>query len=146
MKGHRGIIAVALVLGAAACGSSERAPIEPSASQDEAAIDAVLGRPFTLEIGQSAEVANTNLTVRFLAVPADSRCPTDVQCVWSGNARVDLRTGGVDRSLNSHEEPRATDVGEYRIELIGLAPQPKSTESIAPASYSATLIVTRPGA
>jgi hypothetical protein len=145
MTGWRGIIAVTLGLGVAACGSSERAPIEPSASQDEAGIDAVLGQPFTLRIGQTAALAGTSLTVRLQAVPADSRCPADVQCVWSGNARVDLRAAGAGVSLNTHEEPRAATVGEYRIELIDLAPLPKSTESIAPASYAATLRVTRPG-
>jgi hypothetical protein len=146
MMGQRGIIALALVLGAAACGSSERAPIEPSASQDEFSIDAVLGQPFTLKIGQTAAVAGTNLTVRMLAVPADSRCPTDVQCVWAGNARVDLRAGGGDVSLNTTEEPHAVRIGDYRLELTGLTPAPRSTESIAPSSYAATLLVTRPGA
>jgi hypothetical protein len=146
MTGRKGIIALALVLGAAACGSSERAPIEPSASQDATAIDAVLGQPFTIRIGQTATVAGTNLTVRMLAVPADSRCPTDVQCVWAGNARVDLRAGGGDVSLNTHEEPHAVRMGDYRLELTGLTPAPTSTESIAPAMYAATLLVTRPGA
>jgi len=146
MEGRRGIIAAALALSVVACGSSERAPIEPSLSQDEATVEAALGEPFKLKIGQTAAVEGTSLTVRMQAVPADSRCPTDVQCVWSGNARVDLRAGGTDVPVNTHEEPHAAAVGDYRIELLDLAPQPKSTESIAASSYEATLLITRAGA
>ena len=145
MSGTTGTIGLALALALSACGGSDPAPIEPSASQDEAGIDAVVGEAFTLRIGETAAIAGTNLTIRFVAVPADSRCPTDVQCVWSGNARVEIRAGGVVVALNTHEQPRATRIGEYQLALASLAPAPKSTESIAPGRYAATLIVTRPG-
>jgi hypothetical protein len=136
-------MAVAVLL--AGCGSGERAPIEPSASQDGARVDVVVGQPFTLKIGQTAAVAGTDLTIGFIGVPADSRCPTDVQCVWAGNARVALRAAGGNVDLNTHEQPRASQLGRYQLELTALSPDPKSTESIAPSTYAATLLLTDPG-
>src|ERR1041384_6590460 len=49
-----------------------------------------LGQEFELRIGQRAVIRKTNLTLRFVTVPEDSRCPSDVTCVWAGNARVEL--------------------------------------------------------
>src|ERR1044072_8657255 len=49
-----------------------------------------LGQEFDLRVGQRAVIRKTNLTLRFVTVPEDSRCPSDVTCVWAGNARVEL--------------------------------------------------------
>jgi hypothetical protein len=65
--------------------------------------------------------------------------------VWAGNARVALRAAGGNVDLNTHEQPRASQLGRYQLELTALSPDPKSTESIAPSTYAATLLLTDPG-
>jgi hypothetical protein len=54
--------------------------------------DAVfLGQQFTLPIGGRVTVPGENLTLEFLAVAADSRCPLGAQCIWAGEAKCDVK-------------------------------------------------------
>mgnify|MGYP001081213227 CR=1 FL=1 len=102
-----------------------------------------------LAIGQAATL--DGLTVRFVEVPTDSRCPTDVVCVWAGNAKVVLNTvvGGVERALalntnaGSATGPGAVEVDGFRITLLGLDPAPRSEEPIPAGAYRATLELDR---
>ena len=49
------------------------------------------GREFKLRAGQQVTVKGTKLRIRLIAVENDSRCPSDVTCVWAGNAAVQLQ-------------------------------------------------------
>jgi hypothetical protein len=110
-----------------------------------------LDEPFTLAPGQSIRIRGTLLDVRFVGVTDDSRCPSDVVCVWEGDAAVGVETElvGVPESHTLHTTggpgggPRAVERDGYRIELEELRPYPVSDQAIAPAEYRATLVVTR---
>jgi hypothetical protein len=52
-----------------------------------------VGTPFTLRLAESSLIEGVGLTVRFDSVPADSRCPVEVHCVWSGVATAILVVG-----------------------------------------------------
>src|SRR6185312_15051394 len=52
-----------------------------------------LGREFKLKAGRQVTVKGTKLRIRFVAVENDSRCPSDVTCVWAGNAAVQFQLG-----------------------------------------------------
>ncbi|MGH8488298.1 MAG: tetratricopeptide repeat protein, partial [Gammaproteobacteria bacterium] len=54
-------------------------------------LEAQLEQPFTLPIGHTARLQESDLTLAFLAVVEDSRCPTQVDCFWSGQARIIIR-------------------------------------------------------
>jgi hypothetical protein len=115
-----------------------------------AASDVVnIDRDFDLKAGQSARVDGTGLTVSFVSVPEDSRCPIDVVCVWAGNGAVSLvitdDTGAKNTIvLNTTLSPRSVRTSGYEISLIGLKPAPKQASPIPLADYVATLRVTRP--
>jgi len=84
--------------------------------------------------------------VWFIRVSEDSRCPTDVQCVWAGNGVVDLAIrgslGDVEHvRLNTLEEPRSLTRHGLEIRLMELLPYPVSTGSIDPADYVVELEV-----
>ncbi len=49
-----------------------------------------VGKEFSLKVGQQAKVDGVDLNLKFTGVPQDSRCPTNVNCVWAGNAEVAL--------------------------------------------------------
>ena len=49
-------------------------------------VEASLGQEFTLSIGQSASLSGENLTIKFVKVISDSRCPTGATCIWAGEA------------------------------------------------------------
>ncbi len=98
---------------------------------------------FALRVGQEARVDVQALRIAFLAVDNDSRCPSDVVCVWEGNAAVRIGTGyatgpTVARVLNTSLEPRSLTLGVYRLTLARLDPYPVSTSRIPAGGYVAT--------
>src|SRR5262245_64416546 len=62
---------------------------------------ATLNAPIQLAPGQSAVFDGEDLEVKLVAVDSDSRCPSDVTCVWAGEViariavRKDRRTRGL---------------------------------------------------
>jgi hypothetical protein len=111
-----------------------------------------IGQEFTLAVGDSARIGETDLVLMFEAVTEDSRCARNVTCIWEGNARVklvlreyshmDARTIEVlDENLELNtsgrfEQRRKIPVGF--IELRGLAPRPPIED---PKKYVATLFI-----
>jgi hypothetical protein len=128
-----------LVFLAACASSGGNAPTSPTPALEE---------PFTLSPGQTAAVSGTNLRLTFDRVREDSRCPSDVNCIWEGDAVVVLKVkaeaqeatrevhtqGGASRSRNA-------PAGDYVVTLVRLDPAPRSTEAIEPSAYRATLVV-----
>lgn len=120
---------------ASACGSTG-----PSAEPRGGRADTTLA----LRIGQEVGAHDTVMRIAFLGVQSDSRCPTDVVCVWQGDAEVEIgvRFGmgpTVPYRLHTGVEPRSVDVGLYLITLVSLRPAPVSTAPIRRESYVAEL-------
>jgi hypothetical protein len=108
------------------------------------AIQVESGREFGIAVGQEAHLRGTPITIRFRGVSQDSRCPSDVQCVWAGNAvaRFTLNAAegsAIEVTLNTGLEPRSLVFSGYRIRLVGLEPLAKSGSSVPPGDYVATL-------
>ena len=110
-----------------------------------------LGEPFTLRIGDSAEVGDEGLVVRLVDIPSDGRCPLSVVCVWEGVAEVLVGARLPDQpeeELLLHTltgtpqfHPMEADYASYRVRLIDLWPYPATTEPINPGVYILTLVV-----
>lgn len=85
-----------------------------------------LETPFALKIGASAKLVNWSVT--FVRVVSDSRCPPNVDCVWAGDAVVELRVtrDRVSRTVLLHTglEPRSAVALRQRVTLIGLGAKP----------------------
>jgi len=97
---------------------------------------------FILQLGDEREIPGTRLRLGFLGVLEDSRCPTDVECVWEGDAELQLslttETGSREVfSLHTTLEPRAALRGGVYIELVELTPHPTQSVPITPGSYRA---------
>ena len=66
------------------------------------------GATVALMPGQSAALPDGQL--RYLRLANDSRCKRGVQCVWAGDAVIDLQwtpTAGASRTLSLHLNPQA---------------------------------------
>lgn len=50
-----------------------------------------LGKVFILRVGQSVMLKNTDWTLTFVRVARDSRCRPPAQCLWAGDAELELR-------------------------------------------------------
>ena len=110
-----------------------------------------LGKSFTLKAGQEVTLDGERLRIKFAAVEGDSRCPSDVTCIWAGNAavRFEVSTRGKDsESLTLNTTGNGSFPGEalyhgYKLQLVGLNPYPRSTQKIAANDYTATLLVSK---
>jgi hypothetical protein len=110
-----------------------------------------LNEAFTLAGGQEGLTATEKLRIRFAEVLEDSRCPKQVECFWTGQARIALAVHpeGSDPTtvkFNTNPAPGQTvkkvDVGQYSIELQSLDPYPQTPDDpIAFDDYRAMLVV-----
>jgi hypothetical protein len=95
--------------------------------------------PQSIELapGQTTQVGT--LRIKFVAINGDSRCPTDVVCVWAGDAiaRIELSEPSgavVPHDLHTlHLQPAV--YGSFQVELVRLDPAPISTQPIQPQDY-----------
>lgn len=103
----------------------------------------------TLKRGQQKSAANGEIILKFISVLEDSRCPTDVNCVWAGNAKVEVlisdNRGGSKKSVMNTTTggPLGDQHNGWAIYLTSLTPSPKSGKTIKQRSYVATFKVTR---
>jgi len=111
-------------------------------------VKAETSKPFTLKIGQTAEIKDSALKIKFINVTQDSRCPSDVQCIIAGFVKVKVNIVQDGRDLGDFELALA-DVPELAsrnfaanstIKLQKVDPYPKHAQEIKQADYSATFV------
>jgi hypothetical protein len=117
-----------------ACAGSPSTPTSPIDSE------------FTLAPDEGRAIADESVTIRFVGVSGDSRCPADALCIQGGSAAVGIAvvSGWSTRPYEIHTgdmEPVVHD--GLRIALVQLSPYPFSSRTIAPEEYRATLKVSR---
>ena len=125
-----------LMLVAAAAGGCDPANIEPRLAR--------VDEPFQLAVGERAVVGG--VSIRFVTVPSDSRCPTTVVCIWEGDGAVlveigPVAGGGAADTLHTRDNPKAIDLGEITLELVRLDPYPETPGGIPAEEYVATFVV-----
>lgn len=116
---------------AAACTSSPTAPVNST---------------FTLAPGQSNTVGS--LTVKFIGVTLDTRCPLNALCIQVGDAYIALEASvpGTRRAFELqllNPLNRATELRGYTIEAKELSPYPYTVVPTNPDDYRVQLSVYR---
>lgn len=145
------LVTVALLI-VAACGSDDPTPTptltpEPTPTLNSGEDETILGEPFTLKVGQSVTLAEAGMTLSFVSVTQDSRCPSDVTCVQAGSGTVALTVVRTDGQRDELRLPIGSG-GEFTarspdfaITVSNLLPYPVSTLPIAPTDYQVTVAV-----
>ncbi|MFX0084366.1 MAG: hypothetical protein ACFFAU_01730 [Candidatus Hodarchaeota archaeon] len=100
---------------------------------------------FSLYIGESVIIKDHGIKLKFVDVLSDSRCPSDVECIWEGTVSllINIQYNSQDLGnfiLNSSNLHKASFMGYY-VKFTELKPYPISTETIPKTSYHATFIV-----
>lgn len=126
------------------CKSATEAPL--NSDPESASVVGDLGQTFELRPGQTARVGSGGLLVGFRGVAQDSRCPVDVQCVWSGDATLRIqatvgRMAWTSFDLHTNVQPQSARFRENTITVVGLRPAPRSNQEIPSGSYVVTLRV-----
>lgn len=94
----------------------------------------------TLGLGEKGTVGDLSITVN--SIVSDSRCPSDVQCIWAGELKVNVtfaaqtKTETVDIVLGA-----PALYLWYKVALLNAEPAPKSTAKIADKDYKFTFDV-----
>lgn len=106
---------------------------------------ATLNAPIQLAPGQSAVFDAENLAVKFVAIDSDSRCPSDVACVWAGEVivRLSVRKDGRTQEL-AIKSNASLPLEGFEVAVLDVLPPRSSSQRIAPADYRVTLKVTAP--
>lgn len=133
MKRHYYLVPLVLILALAACRSTgEPAPRAASLNQE-----------IQLAPNEQAAYGPQGLTVEFVRVVEDSRCPSDVECVWAGEVKVQVATRINDAEAVQHEIKAGehASVGAFRVVVVKVEPIPVSTRQIPQEEYRVTLKV-----
>ncbi len=108
-----------------------------------------LGKEFTLPVGQVVSVSGENLSIKFLAVTADSRCPRGAQCIWAGEAKCDVQItlNGEASTVTLKESGGTTGLtqttfGAYKISFQ-LQPYPEVGHQPAAGDYKLLMKIER---
>ena len=129
------VIAFGVVVG---CGGNG-VPVAPVGPVDQRVV---------LAPGQTL-ATDAGVSVQFVEVSGDSRCPADALCIQGGDAIVTIRVrestdAGSTYALHPGDAARAAATHRgVRIELVELQPYPFSSRPFTPDQYRATLRVTR---
>ena len=102
----------------------------------------------SIRINRLKPIAGSRLLVKFISLMDDSRCPTDANCVWAGNAKIKIlvaRRNGASRmfELNTNLKPQIISYAGYEFKLEDLTPKPATNIRIDRNGYTATLAVRR---
>jgi hypothetical protein len=106
---------------------------------------------FQLRINQTFSLESDGVKIKFLNVTADSRCPSDVTCIWQGETKVlvNIIENNQDRgnfSLTSRagQQDLAVQVfDEYSINLVKVDPYPLSSKKISLSDYLVTFAISK---
>jgi hypothetical protein len=125
------VFASVLAVTAAACASSPTAPIDTTV---------------TLAPNKTSVIGN--LSVKFIGVTIDTRCPANALCIQAGDAYIALEAtvASTRRSFELqvlNPTRREVDFRDYTIAVESLSPHPFLPMPIEPEDYRVTLRVTR---
>jgi hypothetical protein len=113
----------------------------------ETPITVSLGEAFNIKVGQVATVSSQQLSLTFLSVSQDSRCPKGAHCIWEGNGKVIIQLTSQGQKAVTIELNTATSLPSeatylsYKISLLDLQPYPLEGSAIQQFEYRATVSI-----
>ncbi|MDQ2746697.1 MAG: hypothetical protein M3T96_05495 [Acidobacteriota bacterium] len=103
--------------------------------------------PIQIRVGRQKKFTRSKITVKFLSMEEDSRCPEGVNCIWAGNARIKVEIGaGKDCEIfemNTNLGAKGATFRGYAVNLTALTPLPKADSKNAVSDYLATFSIVR---
>jgi hypothetical protein len=109
-------------------------------------VNADLGVNFKLKMAQSAVLSDEDFRITFSRVAEDSRCPSDVVCIWAGQVTVVLQFALGEQNPEEHSltlsadnKPAVKQIGKYLVELLKVIPYPTDSNPISVSNYEIIL-------
>ncbi len=102
---------------------------------------------FKLLVNNQKVISGSQITVKFISLIEDSRCPEGTNCIQAGNARIKVVVSKRGESktfeLNTNLGPKGDTFEGYAINLVNLTPTPKDNIRINRNGYTATFSISR---
>lgn len=101
---------------------------------------------YTFKFGKDVQLVDPDVIIRFAEVIQDSRCPVNVECIQAGSATLRFTVIEPDNDqftavLETGQPPQTADGLTFR--LISVDPAPRQGQFLDPATYTATVEITR---
>ena len=117
-----------------------------------ARVGTTLDTPFYLKYGKTAYLPTEKIEIKFSKVIQDSRCPTNVTCIWQGQVIIglDIIKNGKQVStlmltlIPGRDALPIQFLDKYSVRLTEVSPYPKSEQTIALKDYIAKIVVSKP--
>lgn len=105
-------------------------------------------KQITVRVGKQKKEAASKITLKFVSVVEDSRCPEGVTCVWAGNAKIKVAVMQNGREmktveLNTNLGAKGDTYEGYAFYLKELTPTPNAKNKPNTNSYTATFTISR---
>ncbi len=129
-------------------GGSQLPDSPPAESPTSAGSNPELEAEYSLRLEESVTLDDNRLTLTFVEVPRDNRCPTGVQCIVGGEAVVafDVRTESSEARLTfavgAQADPKHA-VDGYEIEVLAVEPYPTVDRQITAKDYITRFVVNK---
>lgn len=113
-------------------------------------LQAQTNQKVTVQINRQKTLVKNKLTIKFVSLIEDSRCPTDTNCIRAGNAKIKIefkKAFGAWKTfeLNTNAKPQAVSFAGYTIKLIDVNPKPATNIRINRNGYTATFSFDKTG-
>ncbi len=109
--------------------------------RDNAPVEIVLDEEFKLGVGESAIFPAKFLSIRFIRLESDGRCPIGVSCIWAGNGKIIIEIDNEKQDLNTTLDPLSLDFRGLKVKLTSLTPFPVSGYNFDKSDYVAGITV-----
>jgi len=115
-----------------------------SCNKEEVANSFLLGLENDFKINGVYHSSENTLKFSIIEIN-DSRCPSDVVCVWAGKADVKIKVESpvsgnlILSTIINGMDTNMDTLGNYSFQLIDVSPYPVSTEEIKLEDYNVTL-------
>src|SRR5438445_9148744 len=132
---HLGIIAIGILGGIS---------LAPAFADVNVSAPIIAGTQFQLKVNQTSPLESDGIKVKLLNVTADSRCPSDVTCVWQGEVKISANIIKNNHDLGdfSLASRAGQDLGinfdDHSIQVVKVEPYPTSGKKISTSDYMLT--------
>jgi len=111
-------------------------------------ITASLGQEFVLPVGQTAVIDSIDLSIKFIEVYTDSRCPKGAECIWTGEAlcRLLFTLAGSPAEMDLTQPGGDVAASDYFIMYridFKLEPYPEAGKPIAASDYKLVMTISQ---
>ncbi|TSE06986.1 MULTISPECIES: hypothetical protein [Aquimarina] len=104
-----------------------------------------------LNVGNS--ISFSSKSIKFIKVIEDSRCPTDINCIWPGEVKISIALYEKDvlleeqelifgpQNINPDHIVEILNIEQKRIYGYNISPYPSANDAINPSDYQLELLI-----